>query len=196
MNIYHVYLHIKPEGRLEDIFYVGKGNATRVKLLCRRGNKHHTNIVNKYGEGDIIVRSLECESEEHAFALEVEMITILRRMGVNICNKTDGGEGTSGLVHSDASKKKMAASRMGQKHTLGFKHSEETKANLVAMGRAAPPPKTNTSGYKGVSWEKTKGKWRATIYSGGKTLVLGSYPDITDAINARKQGELNHWGIS
>ena len=38
-------------------------------------------------------------------------------------------------------------------------------------------PCTNTSGYKGVSWDKQAGKWRASIKSQGKKRVLGLYDD-------------------
>lgn len=36
-------------------------------------------------------------------------------------------------------------------------------------------PKDNTSGFKGVSWNKRKKKWRAGIRANGKTVNLGDY---------------------
>ena len=36
--------------------------------------------------------------------------------------------------------------------------------------------RNNTSGYKGVSWEKKANKWRATIVSCGRTKYLGYFP--------------------
>jgi len=36
-------------------------------------------------------------------------------------------------------------------------------------------PKNNTSGFKGVSWNKQKKKWRAGIRANGKTVNLGDY---------------------
>lgn len=47
----------------------------------------------------------------------------------------------------------------------------------------------NTSGTTGVSWNAAKNRWEAKIKSNGKTIHLGRYADINDAINARKQAE-------
>ena len=52
----------------------------------------------------------------------------------------------------------------------------------------------NTSGYRGVYLDKRTGKWRAAIKFKGKKINLGSYFDITDAVNARKKGEQVYFG--
>lgn len=49
--------------------------------------------------------------------------------------------------------------------------------------------KNNTSGHKGVSWDKKSNKWRAQIMLKGKTYNLGCYEDINDAIVARENAE-------
>ena len=49
--------------------------------------------------------------------------------------------------------------------------------------------KNNTSGHKGVCWDKRINKWRAEIMIKGKSHYLGSFENIQDAIKARKQGE-------
>ena len=46
--------------------------------------------------------------------------------------------------------------------------------------------KTNTSGIKGVSWDKKTKKWRARIYIDGKEYGLGYYDNIDDAKIARQ----------
>jgi hypothetical protein len=40
----------------------------------------------------------------------------------------------------------------------------------------------NTSGYKGVSWDKVNKKWHASIQKDGKKMHLGRFLDIQDAI--------------
>jgi len=46
------------------------------------------------------------------------------------------------------------------------------------------PQKNNTSGYKGVSWDKSRNKWKANITLRGKTINLGLFIIITDAAKA------------
>lgn len=54
--------------------------------------------------------------------------------------------------------------------------------------------KSNTSGYCGVSWEKRERKWVARITVDCRSLVLGRFDDIVDAIAARKAGESKYFG--
>jgi hypothetical protein len=51
-------------------------------------------------------------SEDEAFALEIERIAHWRELGVLLVNWTDGGEGVSGLVHSEESKNKMSIGQL------------------------------------------------------------------------------------
>jgi len=48
----------------------------------------------------------------------------------------------------------------------------------------------NTSGIKGVSYNKSKSAWQANIGFKGISYYLGSYSDKEDAIAARKEAEL------
>jgi hypothetical protein len=44
--------------------------------------------------------------------------------------------------------------------------------------------KDNTSGFKGVSWNKSVGRWKAQIRDSGKKLYLGCFSDAIDAAKA------------
>lgn len=48
----------------------------------------------------------------------------------------------------------------------------------------------NTSGHKGVSWDKYAQKWHARISVDGNTYSLGLFTDLEDAVAARKAGEV------
>lgn len=50
-------------------------------------------------------------------------------------------------------------------------------------------PKNNSSGCKGVSWNKGHKKWQAYIGIHGRTIKLGYFENIEDAITARKNAE-------
>ena len=54
--------------------------------------------------------------------------------------------------------------------------------------------KKNTSGYKGVSWNKERQKWYATIKTSDKCLFLGRYDDIKDAYNAYCEASKKYHG--
>ncbi len=55
-------------------------------------------------------------------------------------------------------------------------------------------PSTNTSGHKGVSWNKTRRKWSAYIKSGGKLSHLGYFSDKNDAADAYKEAAVRLHG--
>ena len=50
-------------------------------------------------------------------------------------------------------------------------------------------PKNNTSGVKGVFWDKSREKWSASITFQGKKISLGRFDIIEDAAKARKAAE-------
>lgn len=50
----------------------------------------------------------------------------------------------------------------------------------------------NTSGRKGVSWDKTRGKWIASICVKQKTKYLGRFDKFEDAVKARELAEMEY----
>lgn len=52
--------------------------------------------------------------------------------------------------------------------------------------------KTNTSGFTGVSWHKTKSKWRAHIMVNYKQIHLGLFSRLEDAIEVRKEANVKY----
>lgn len=54
----------------------------------------------------------------------------------------------------------------------------------------------NTSGVTGVSFDKSKCKWRAFFTSDGKRIYDRKFSNKEDAIEARKQLELQYWGYT
>lgn len=53
--------------------------------------------------------------------------------------------------------------------------------------------KNNTSGIKGVYWDKSKLRWKALLQINGEKHYLGSYKLFKDAVAARKEGEEKYW---
>ena len=55
--------------------------------------------------------------------------------------------------------------------------------------------KNNTSGYKGITWNKKRKKWQAQILINNKYINLGCFIKIKDAIIIRKNAELIYHSI-
>ena len=52
----------------------------------------------------------------------------------------------------------------------------------------------NTSGVIGVTWDKSRNKWIAQIQINGKNKHLGRYNTKEEAIEARRQAEIEYFG--
>lgn len=54
--------------------------------------------------------------------------------------------------------------------------------------------KNSKSGVNGVTWNKVNKNWGSRITNNYKSIGLGSYENLEDAIEARRQGEIKYWG--
>lgn len=101
---FYVYIDTKPNG---EVFYVGKGNARRVKQ--ERRNRHHTFIVNKYKDWkrEIVFTGTEedCLLEETRLIKKYGRIDIGTGTLVNLC---DGGKGNANFVRSESEVKRLS----------------------------------------------------------------------------------------
>lgn len=54
--------------------------------------------------------------------------------------------------------------------------------------------KANKSGRKGVCWDKRNQKWLVSIMVSGKSLFLGRFSVLDDAVKARQEAEEKYFG--
>jgi len=123
------YVHARPDG---TVFYVGKGTRQRAfEMSAGRRSNHHQRIVSKHGKENILVGLMECSSAEIAFELEKGLIKCFRRMGVALCNHTDGGEGWHNPTEANKAKHAQTMREVHQRPETKRKHSEALSlANL------------------------------------------------------------------
>lgn len=153
---FFAYMHARPNTEdIHGVFYVGKGKRDRHKDFSHR-TPYHKNVVAKYGAENILIGKYECSNEAVAMELEKGLIKCLKRAGVSLTNFTDGGEGLSGHKHTEETKAKMRAARLGwcpsvetreklRQHNIGKpgtftgkKHTEEAKAKIAAAKKGKP----------------------------------------------------------
>lgn len=90
----------------------------------------------------------------------------------------------------------------GEWPTCGLDHinrvrSDNRPANLRPASQCANmqntgTPSDNTSGHKGVRWHAKAKKWAAEIQADRKRHYLGLFPDLEDAVAARRNAELQY----
>lgn len=85
-------------------------------------------------------------------------------------------------------------------HIKGFgSECDNRKSNLRIVSKSqnamnSKIPSTNTSGVKGVSYDRKTNKWRAYINKNKKRIELGKFDNIEHAINARTKAEKIYFG--
>ena len=124
---FYVYAYIRKSNGIP--YYIGKGRKNRAWAK-------HYNIKTPKDQNKIIIIEANL-TELGAFAIERRMIKWYRRKGIEengvLYNKTLGGEGVSGWIHSKETRAKLSAANKGKvAHNKGKKHRTESIAKMSA----------------------------------------------------------------
>lgn len=143
---FYTYMHTRND--TGKPFYIGKGRWNRA-WDCRRSKRgaHWSNIAKKHGHTVHILAYWPTEKD--AFDHEILLIESLNSLGLNLANKTEGGEGSSGYKWSVERRERLSRSasvrmRGASNPMFGKKHSEDTRAKQrnakrgVFVGSAHP----------------------------------------------------------
>ena len=137
--MFYIYAHYTPNRQL---FYIGKGSKKRAYSFYKRGS-HWNNIVNKYGTPTVEILA-EFKLEQDAFNQEISLIAQYRSEGIELCNKTDGGEGTSGYKFTAEQVENNRLAHIGQPAwNKGMPCREVTKLK-IHLAKIGKPGKTMT----------------------------------------------------
>jgi hypothetical protein len=134
MTAFYVYEHIRRD--TGAVFYVGKGSGNR--CFSKMGRNIYWHRVVKKTDGFNVLKIIENIDEDFAFLIEIERIDQLKRLGYALTNLTIGGEGASGLVHSQEAKHKISFAQLG-KPRGPMKESTKQKLSILKTGVSRGP---------------------------------------------------------
>ncbi len=166
-NDYYTYAFLRED---KTPYYIGKGRGKRINSKNRaiKPPKDKSRII-------FLKKNL---TEAEAFKHEVYMIFVLGRkdLGTGILrNRTDGGEGASGAVQSEETKKKLSEANSGENNPMyGVPRTEEwKKAHSEKVSG-----KTHTEEWKKAHSERVSGKTGAL--SPLSKAIIAIKPDGTE----------------
>lgn len=162
------YAHYTPEGRL---FYIGKGSEKRAHSKHGRNN-YWQKVVKKYGNPDVQILA-NWDTEAEAFSHEVLLISCFKDLGHKLCNLSNGGEGPSGLKHSEEFKQKLRIRHTGNTWRKGFKHTEERKKQISQLFKGTSYASGNTN--------RRKWKWIGTNLKTGEIIFFNGSNALSQA---------------
>ena len=158
---FYTYAYLREDG---TPYYIGKGKGDRLYTKDKREFKPPK-------DKSRIIFLKQNLTEEEAFKHEIYMIAVLGRkdLGTGILrNKTDGGEGSSGAIVSEETRRKQSEARKGENNpNYGKKMSEEQKKKISEKAKG----KKQSEETKRKNSESKKGK-----YAGKNHPMYGKSP--------------------
>ena len=120
---YYTYAYLRED---KTPYYIGKGKGPRIYSKNRK--------IKPPKDKSRIIYLKQNLTEEEAFRHEIYMIAVFGRkdLGTGILrNMSDGGEGSSGAIISDETRRKWSEARKGENNpNYGKTASEETKRKM------------------------------------------------------------------
>jgi hypothetical protein len=131
------YLHRRND--TGEVFYVGKGSPRRSRARTGR-NSHWVHVAQKHGFTVEILARWPTEAE--AFAHEVLLIDVFRQLSAPLTNKSDGGEGATGTVVGEETRRKQREYQQRRRATPG---AEEKRIEAMVAALSTPQHRAKVS---------------------------------------------------
>ena len=134
-NRFYTYAYLRED---ETPYYIGKGSENRLYTKKKRE-------IHPPKDKSRIIFLKQNLTEEEAFKHEKYMIAVFGRidLGTGILrNKTNGGEGTSGFIQSEETRRKQSEAKKGKNHpNYGKTLSEKTRKKLSEKNKGENNPR-------------------------------------------------------
>jgi len=177
--MFYVYALTDPRNN-DRFFYIGKGHGYRaINHLKNSANRENNSkqatvkAIRNDGFEPAIVYLFSQLTEEQAHQKEIELIALYGRKDLglgHLTNLTNGGEGTSGHIHTEETKQKMRDAirpNKGQKHKTP--RTAEHTAKIVQSRIGKPSP------VKGTKWTKEQKAALSIARMGSKCPTKGKH---------------------
>ena len=175
---YYTYAYLRED---RTPYYIGKGRGWRIYCTHR--------VIKVPKNKSLIIFLKKNLTEAEAFKHEIYMINVFGRkdLGTGILrNLTNGGEGSSGAIHSEETKKKISVASTGKTLTeetkkkmseskTGVPRTEKTKKKISE----AHINKTHTEETKKKISEALSGRFLGALNPGSKAIIAIK-PDVTE----------------
>ena len=200
-NIFYVYEHIRSDTK--EVFYIGKGkypkNNNHYKFKRAKDFSGRNDVwkrISKKANVTVIIHK-DGLTEDEAFELESKLINAHGRKYNSriscgtLCNMTDGGDGSIGIIRSIETRKKLSEAMKGKKASDETKNkmSESAKGKVLSEETRKKISIANTG--KRLSDETKK---KLSIINTGKKLSKETRDNMTGRAPNKKQKKALEFG--
>ena len=193
---YYTYAYLRED---KTPYYIGKGRGKRIYCKNRtiKAPKDKSRIL-------FLKKGL---TEAEAFKHEVYMIFVLGRkdLGTGILrNRTNGGEGLSGAIRSEETRKKISVANSGENHPMyGVPRTEaQKKAQSERMSGEKHPlfGVPNSEVQKKAQSERMSGRYLGALHPSSKAIIAiepdGTERHFGSGIEAARELGINPGALS
>ena len=165
---YYTYAYLREDG---TPYYIGKGSGYRINRLDGRPcptPKDKSRII-------FLKQNL---TEEEAFKHEIYMISVFGRkdLGTGILyNRSIGGDGASGFIHSQEAREKIRKSKIGKNNPFYNKtHTQEAREKISIANKNKVISQETREKLTGEN-NSTSMWWKITFENGNEFITCGFY---------------------